>query len=238
MSGSKATRYSSTRTLALPWAVLIPSRRRRPFALARIAAASRPSALTATVPTMPMARSAGGSAANHGPCEVRTRAAARPTPTVLARATASASSLTSVIQTEVRTRSVANDRPMAPDPQPRSATSVSTSRPPRRSSSPSATSTTCSVSGRGTSTRRSTIRSRWRNPQRPSTYCSGSPSHRRRTMSSKRATRSSVAGSESASGSSAPMAPVTSSITRRASDSGDGSPADANRCAASASSCR
>ena len=43
-------------------------------------------------------------------------------------------------------------------------------------------STTCSVSGRGISTRRSTSRSRVRKPQRPSTYCSGSPADRRSSM--------------------------------------------------------
>ena len=72
------------------------------------------------------------------------------------------------------------------------------SRPPRASSSSRATSTTDSVSGRGISTRRSTIRSSRRNPQEPSTYCSGSPAARRATMSSKRATPRSVASSPSA----------------------------------------
>ena len=42
-------------------------------------------------------------------------------------------------------------------------------------SSASATSTTCSVSGRGMRTRRSTISSRVRKGQRPRTYCNGSP---------------------------------------------------------------
>ena len=50
----------------------------------------------------------------------------------------------------------------------------------------------------GISTRRSTIRSSRRNPQEPSTYCSGSPAARRVTMSSKRATPRSVASSPSA----------------------------------------
>ena len=48
-------------------------------------------------------------------------------------------------------------------------------RPARCRASRSATSTTCSVSGRGMSTRGSTSRSRERNGQWPKTYCSGSP---------------------------------------------------------------
>src|SRR5581483_5621470 len=55
--------------------------------------------------------------------------------------------------------------------------------PARCRSSPRATSTTCSVSGRGTSTRRSTVSSSVRNGHVPSTYCNGSPRSRRAASS-------------------------------------------------------
>ena len=81
-------------------------------------------------------------------------------------------------------------------------------RPPARSSgridaarldapsSSRATSTTCSVSGRGSRTRRSTRTSRVRNDHVPSTYCSGSPASRRSTMAGRRPT---VAGDTASS---------------------------------------
>ncbi len=65
----------------------------------------------------------------------------------------------------------------------------------RPSSRARATSTTCSVSGRGIRTRRSTRRSSRRKLQCPSTYCSGSPVRRRATMASSRATARCVAPS-------------------------------------------
>ena len=84
---------------------------------------------------------------------------------------------------------------IAPEPVPRSATAYDVSaashascfprRAPRRTASSIAVCATTSVSGRGTSTRRSTSRSSPRKSHRPSTYCSGSPPARRSSMSSR-----------------------------------------------------
>ena len=102
----------------------------------------------------------------------------------LTAATASASALVSVAQirsTAPAPSSVANASAMAPLPVPAStATRPAPGRSPsRRRASPRATSTTCSVSGRGIRTRGSTWRSRSRKGQWPNTYCSGSPVARR-----------------------------------------------------------
>ena len=61
---------------------------------------------------------------------------------------------------------------MAPEPVPASTMMGAAAS---RRTSPSATSTTCSVSGRGMSTRPSTRRSSDRKAQWPRTYCKGSP---------------------------------------------------------------
>ena len=132
-----------------------------------------------------------GSASNHDPSTTVTRPAAAPSVLASARrfalATSRASVDASVAQTStgwpVRGPSTANDKAIAPDPVPRSTQMSGSAASPRsaaiRSSAPSATSTTCSVSGRGMSTRRSTPSSRLRNCQVPRTYCSGSPFARR-----------------------------------------------------------
>ena len=113
---------------------------------------------------------------------MRTFAPLRPIPAKLARATSSASGETSVNHTVVPTNgnSWANDNPIAPEPVPMSTTTRlgCTAR-----AASSATSATSSVSGRGMSTRASTNKSKWRNAQRPITYCNGSPARRRRTIS-------------------------------------------------------
>ena len=80
----------------------------------------------------------------------------------------------------VRWRGIVRWRPIPSRGRPRSAIAAAS-----RLISASATSTTCSVSGLGISTRRSTNRSKGRNAQRPSTYCNGSPA-RRRAVSGRR----------------------------------------------------
>ena len=84
---------------------------------------------------------------------------------------------------------------MAPDPVPRSA--MTSGDPGDRASRgrwPGPPRTSCSVSGRGIRTRRSTSRSSRRKAQCPSTYWSGSPARRRATMASSRATARSRGG--------------------------------------------
>ena len=95
----------------------------------------------------------------------------------------------SVSHTSSRRRgpsSVASDSPIAPLPVPRSAQRDRARQ--RDEPAAIAASATSSVSGRGISTRRSTIRSRWRNDQWPSTYCSGSPRASRASIASRWAT--------------------------------------------------
>ena len=68
----------------------------------------------------------------------------------------------------------ASDRAMAPDPVPRSTITSGIRRSGGQARGPTSA-TSCSVSGRGISTRRSTSRSSRRKAQCPSTYWSGSP---------------------------------------------------------------
>ena len=104
---------------------------------------------------------------------------------------------TSVAHTS--TRRPAARRPATGRSRPTAGAEVDDARPAPAATGPAsmATPATTSVSGRGISTRRSTIRSRRRNAQRPSTYCSGSPADRRATIASRWATARSVAGSSS-----------------------------------------
>ena len=107
---------------------------------------------------------------------------------------------------------------MAPDPVPRSTmTSGDPGDRARPRTTARATSTSCSVSGRGIRTRRSTSRSSSRKAQWPSTYCSGSPAPRRSTIASSRATARSVAGSSNPRAHSAPSSPLASWHSQRAS---------------------
>src|SRR5690349_4833614 len=93
----------------------------------------------------------------------------------LLRATLSASSETSVAITCSNTPSLARASAMAPDPVP-----TSTATPPLGARVSSRTiSTSCSVSGRGMSTRSSTSSVRCRKAARPAAYCSGAPRARR-----------------------------------------------------------
>ena len=132
-------------------------------------------------------------ARTRNPRSVVSVASVRLTPARLHSVTATASADESTHHTSTAWRSAAMDSPTAPLPHPRSITFTRRRRfdawrsRVRRSSSASAASTTCSVSGRGISTRRSTSRSRVRKPQRPSTYCNGSPVRRRATSSANRA---------------------------------------------------
>src|SRR4051794_37344433 len=154
-------------------------------------------------------------ASNQSPSAIRTFAAGRPIPAALALATSSASADRSVIHTVTPSAgsSIASDRPIAPLPVPRSAHRIGSSIDRARCR---ATSTTSSVSGRGISTRRSTIKSRCRKPHRPSTYCNGSPLPRRANIESRWATPRWLADSSSASRNSSASRPDATSHIQRA----------------------
>ncbi len=145
--------------------------------------------------------SRGGRASNHEPSASVTRAAAAPSTAASTarfdRATSRASGEASVAQTSrPASPPLAPRRPgtgrwhPSPSRGPRTPDGLPSPVPPvdraraTRPSSASATSTTCSVSGRGMSTRRSTASSRVRNGQVPSTYWSGSPAARRSASAS------------------------------------------------------
>ncbi|CAB4703483.1 unannotated protein [freshwater metagenome] len=160
-------------------------------------------------------RSSGGRASNHEPWEKRTFAAALPSPAALARATSSASPDTSVPHTSVPSMesSAAQARAIAPEPVPRSTT---TRRGVTARAASIANSASSSVSGRGMSTRGSTISSTVRNAHDPSTYCRGSPERLRATIASTRATVRSVTGSSRDVAHSKPSRPPASWQIQRA----------------------
>ena len=122
------------------------------------------------------------------------------------RATAIASSLTSVAHTSASGSSLASASASTPEPVPRSATAYDVvlpdhgSRRPRRAPEPrrlrrSRSPRSISVSGRGMSTRRSTMRSMPRNDHAPRTYWSGSPATGARAAASIRVTATAGAAS-------------------------------------------
>ena len=122
-------------------------------------------------------RPVSGTGPSREPCRSSSTAHQRPAKrSAFARATASASSDTSVPITRAKRPSLASDMAMAPDPVP-----TSTATPPRSSRVSSRTiSTSCSVSGRGMSTRSSTSSVKCRNAARPAAYWMGAPLARRR----------------------------------------------------------
>ena len=178
--------------------------------------------MTSTAP-----RSEPSSAPYQLPWAKRAPIAALPAPAAFARATSSASADASVIHTVAWPggSSSSTARPIAPDPVPRS-TTVAPGPAPRTAAV--TMSTTSSVSGRGMSTRASTIRSRRRKPHRPSTYCSGSPARRRRSIDSICLPARSGTHSPAAARSSAASKPPAVSQTQRASFR---SPSSAATCA-------
>ena len=116
-----------------------------------------------------------------------------PIPARLARATSSAGDETSVAHTSTPGRSAAMDSAIAPDPVPRSTRRwrplhAASARRRCGRARPTPTSTTCSVSGRGISTRGSTIRS-----------SRGTPTSRARTAAARRRPRRRPAISENRS---------------------------------------
>ena len=127
-----------------------------------------------------------GNAFHQLPCATRTFAAARPIPTMFARATSRASTDASVSHTCAASAPSSNaiDKPITPLPVPRSTIRRASLLLVFRAIS-RATCTTCSVSGRGISTRSSTITSRCLKAHRFMTYCNGTPLNRFRTMSCK-----------------------------------------------------
>ena len=141
---------------------------------------------------------------------------------MFARATSSASTDASVSHTCAASAPSSNaiDRPITPLPVPRSTTrkalllsffsAISTAIS-------SATCTTCSVSGRGISTRSSIMTSRCLNAHRFMTYCSGTPLSRSRTIECKLLAHATVTNWSCSAENSAASIPLACSHNHRAS---------------------